>query len=95
MAFNARGFKTITHIGTPDTGANASAGSNRALHAYVTNDDTAAVITAGYFNALATRLKIGDIIMMSLAVGTAPMLRQYIVSANTGTVVTIAAQNVA
>ncbi|MBZ9856756.1 hypothetical protein LB566_23470 [Mesorhizobium sp. CA13] len=93
MAFNAKGFKTLTHIGTPDV--NGAAGTNVCLHAYVTNDDTAAVITVGYFNSLAARLKKGDIIMMSLDNDGAPMLRNYLVTANDGTVVTIAAQNVA
>ena len=93
MAFNAKGFKTLTHIGTPDP--NGAAGTNICLHASDPNDATAAVITAGYFNSLAARLKKGDIIMMSLDNDGAPMLRNYIVAANDGTVVTIAAQNVA
>ncbi|CAN7376314.1 hypothetical protein LJR231_002263 [Phyllobacterium sp. LjRoot231] len=91
MAYNAYGFKTISHIGSVD----GSAGANRSLHAYVTNDDTAAVITAGYFNSLAGRLKTGDIIMCSLDLDGTPMLRNYIVVTNTGAVVTVAAQNVA
>lgn len=93
MAFNAKGFRTVTHIGTPDV--NGGAGTNRCLHAYITNDDTAAVITAGYFNSLAKRLMIGDIIMCSLDNDGTPMLRNYIVSNIAAGVVTIAAQNVA
>lgn len=93
MAYNAKGFKTITHIGTPDP--NGAAGSNVCLHAYVTNDDTAAVITAGYFNSIASRLKKGDIVMMSLNNGVSPMLRNYLVTNIAAGVVTIAAQNVA
>lgn len=93
MAFNAKGFKTITHIGTPDP--NAAAGSNVCLHGYVTNDDTAAVIAAGYFNSIGARLKKGDIIMCSLDNDGTPMLRNYLVSNVAAGVVTIAAQNVA
>lgn len=93
MAFNAKGFKTITHIGTPD--ADAAAGTNVCLHGYVTNDDTAGVTTGGYFNTVASRLKKGDIIMMSLDNDGAAMLRNYVVASVTAGVVTIAAQNVA
>lgn len=96
MAFNAKGFKTVTHIGTPDTAG--SAGTNRCLHVYVTNEDKAAVETAGFFNPLTAqpgRVKAGDIIMISMNVATAPMLRNYVVTSNSGTVIAIAAQNVA
>ncbi len=93
MAFNAKGFKTITHIGTPDP--NGAAGSNVCLHAYVTNDDTAGVITGGYFNSVAARLKKGDIIMMSLDNDGTAMLRNYVVASVAAGVVTVAAQNVA
>jgi hypothetical protein len=93
MAFNDKGFRTFDFIGTPDL--SGAAGTNRAMHAYITNDDTAAVTTANYFNTIASRLKKGDIILMSLDNDGAPMLRNYIVSNIAAGVVTIAAQNVA
>ncbi|MEO4045235.1 hypothetical protein AAFN47_26890 [Hoeflea sp. CAU 1731] len=88
---NLKGFKTITHIGTT-TGA---AGSNRALHAYLTNDDAAAVETSDYFNDLSDRLKVGDIILASLDLDGSPALKNYIVTDITSGAVTIAAQTVA
>lgn len=91
MAFYANGFKTITHMGTPD----ATAGSQRCLHSYVTNDDTAAVITTNYFLSIYTRLKPGDIILMSLDLDGTIMHRTYVVTVSSAASVVIAAQNVA
>ena len=62
---------------------------------YKSADAVATVETANYFNALAAELQIGDIIFASLVMGGSPVGRQYMVTANTGTVVTIAPQNVA
>ncbi len=91
MAFNPQGFRTIDFIGSVD----GSAGSNRKIHAYITNDDTSALQTAGYFNSIAGRVLKGDIIFASLDLDGTPMLRNYVISSNTGGVVAIAAQNVA
>jgi hypothetical protein len=88
MAFNAKGFKTISHMGTPD--ANAGAGTNRAFHSYITNDDAATVETSAYFNAYAGRLKKGDVIMASLANSGTAALRFYVVAGVAAGVVTIA-----
>lgn len=93
MSFNRKGFITVTYIGTPD--ADGAAGSNVCLHAYVTNDDKAGVETSGYFNSLASRLKKGDIIMISLDNDGTAALRNYVVSSVSAGVVAIAAQNVA
>lgn len=85
MAFSTFGFKTITHIGS----AAGAAGSNRSLHAYVTNDDAAAVETTSYFDGIAERLKVGDIIMVSLDMDGTPAGRNYVVSGITDGVVGI------
>lgn len=85
MAYVATGFWTAHQIGTVD----GTAGSMRAKHCYVTNDDAATVETAGYFNALAGRLKVGDQIDCSLDIDGTPALRSYIVSSNDGSVVGI------
>ena len=85
MAFSAYGFKTITHIGS----VAGVAGTNRSLHAYVTNDDAAAVETGGYFNSLSKRLQVGDIILVSLDMDGTPALRSYVVSSNSAGVVGI------
>lgn len=90
MAFNVKGFRTTDFMFNPS----GAAGANLGRHVYVTDDDTAAVETAGYFNSLTKRVKVGDHIDMTLALATAPMRRNYIVTANTGGVVTIAKQNV-
>ena len=89
MAFNEKGFKTITHIGTPST--TGAVGTNRSLHAYVTNDDAAAVETGSYFDSYATRVKAGDIIMVSLDIDGTPAQRTYVVASVTAGVVTITA----
>ena len=91
MAYDVKGFRTHDFMFNPS----GAAGSNLSKHSYVTNDDQAAVETTGYFNALKTRVKKGDHIDMTLALGTTPVRRNYIVSNVTSTAVTIAAQNVA
>lgn len=56
-----------------------------------TDDDAVAVETAGYFNGLAAEMRVGDIINGRLNLGAAPALKQYIVTANDGAAVTVAA----
>lgn len=59
-----------------------------------TDDDAPTVETAGYFNALAGIMKVGEKIVARLDLDGTPAFREYIVSANTGTVVTITRENV-
>lgn len=59
-----------------------------------TDDDAATVETAGYFNALAALMKVGEKIVARLDLDGTPAFREYIVSANSGTVVTITRENV-
>lgn len=91
MAFDVRGFRTVDFMFNPS----GLAGSNLSIHKYVTNDDRAAVETAGYFNAISKRAKVGDHIDMTLDLDGTVMRRNYIVTANAAGVVTIAAQNIA
>ncbi|WP_319519824.1 hypothetical protein [uncultured Martelella sp.] len=91
MAFNVKGFRTIDYMTNPS----GEAGANLAVHKYVTNDDTAAVETAGYFNDLSSRVKKGDHIDCTLDLDGTVMRRNYVVSSNSAGVVAIAAQNVA
>ena len=91
MAFDKKGFRTVDFMFNPS----GAAGSNLGIHKYITNDDRAAVETAGYFNPLAKLLKVGDHIDMSLDLDGAVARRNYVITANKGTVVTIAAQNIA
>lgn len=85
MAFNTYGFKTISHIGSID----GSAGSNRALHAYVANDDQAAVETANYFDSVIKRLHVGDVIMVSWDMDGTPGGGMYVVSSLASSHVTV------
>ncbi|AID30813.1 hypothetical protein MCHK_3006 [Mesorhizobium huakuii 7653R] len=55
-----------------------------------TNDDGPTVITAGYFNSLAGVMQVGERIFARLNLATAPQAKDFIVTANTGTVVTVA-----
>nr|WP_319389271.1 hypothetical protein [uncultured Cohaesibacter sp.] len=87
MAFALNGFKRIVSVGAIGTGS----GSVKSLCSYHTNDDAAAVETAGYFNGLAPDLQKGDIILAGLDLDGAPKLKNYIVTAVSATTVTIAA----
>ncbi|MGI2031945.1 hypothetical protein ACRQ1B_06085 [Rhizobium panacihumi] len=91
MAFKIKGFRTVDFMFDPD----GVAGANLGIHKYVTADDRAAVETAGYFNALAKRVKAGDHIDATLGFGGAIMRRNYVVTVVTSTAVTVAAQNIA
>lgn len=85
MAFAVIGFKTITHIASVD----GTAGSMSCHHGYITNDDLAAIETAGYFNSIWKRLKKGDWIYCSLDVDATPIGIIKIVTASTSSGVTI------
>lgn len=54
-----------------------------------TDDDVAAIETGGFFNELAADMKVGEIIRARADLNGTPVLRHYMVSANSGTVVTI------
>ncbi|TRL39830.1 hypothetical protein [Rhizobium straminoryzae] len=91
MAFDIKGFRTVDWMPNPS----GEAGANLNVHKYVTNDDTSAVQTSGYFNSIWRRLKKGDHIDMTLDLDATVMRRNYIVTASTSSGVTVAAQNVA
>jgi hypothetical protein len=55
-----------------------------------TADDAAAVETAGFFNTLAGEMQVGEIITARLDLDGDPEGRLYLVTANTGGVVTVA-----
>jgi hypothetical protein len=63
--------------------------NNFTLWHYTTTDS--AVTGAGYFNAAASMLRVNDLIIANLATGGTPATIFYIVTANTGTNVTVAA----
>jgi hypothetical protein len=55
MAFSADGFATI---------AASKAGNAPSIYSYKTADTQATVNTVGYFNSIASLLKVGDIIFV-------------------------------
>ncbi len=85
MAYIASGLKMINAGGTVGT----APGNVACVYHYATNDAAATIEGAGYFNAEAARLKVGDLIHTSIDVDGTPAFKTYIVSANTGSVVTI------
>lgn len=88
MAYSAYGFKTLSHIGS----VAGAAGTNNALHVYVTNDDAAAVETSGYFNSIASRIKTGDVLIASLDKDGDPACRVYVMINTSGTITVTASQ---
>lgn len=83
---------TQTLVGTT-TGAAKSTGRTTLSHfRYATDDAAATVETAGYFNAAASVLGVGDTIDAIMAAGGTPVLKTYVVTVNTGSAVTIALQ---
>ena len=80
MAYSATGFSTI--------GA-SKAGNSPSMYAYSTADAIADVNTAGYFNALASLLRVGDVIFCFTSTGGTPAMSIVGVNANSGTVVDV------
>lgn len=86
MAFNALGFKTLSHIGS----LLGAAGTNIAFHAYVTADAVATVETSGYFDSIQDRLPSGSMIDIVMVMG-GTMVRKDYVAVNTAGVITLTA----
>ena len=80
MAFSDVGFNTH--------GASKS-GNAPSVHTYSTTDAIGDVNTAGYFNALASLLKVGDIIFCYTSTGGTPAMSIVWVNSNTGSVVDV------
>lgn len=80
MAFSDIGFNTH--------GA-SKAGNAPSIHTYSTADAIADVNTAGYFNAIASLLRVGDIIFVYSSTGGTPAMSIVYVNSNTGTVVDV------
>lgn len=66
----------------------AFTGSFRLYH-YETDDTAATVDTAGYFNAAASQLSVGDMIILTVEKGTSPKKGMVWVSSNDGTTVDV------
>jgi hypothetical protein len=80
MAFIADGFNTH--------GA-SKAGNAPSVHTYSTADAIADVNTTGYFNAVASILRVGDVIFCYTSTGGTAAMSIVWVNSNTGTVVDV------
>lgn len=80
MAFSSTGFVTICA---------SKAGTAPSIYAYKTTDAIADVNTEGYFNSLASTLKVGDLIYCVTSTGTTAVATLVYVLSNTGTVVDV------
>ena len=63
--------------------------NNFTLWHYTTFDSS--VVTAGYFNSASSMLRVNDLIITNLDTDGTPSTVFYIVTGNTGSVVTVAA----
>lgn len=63
--------------------------NNFTLWHYTTIDSS--VVTAGYFNSAAGMVRVGDLILTNLDTDGTPSTVFYVVTANNGTTVTVAA----
>lgn len=61
--------------------------NNFTMWHYTTTD--ASITTAGYFNIAADMVRVNDLIIANINTGTVPTTKFYIVTGNTGSVVTI------
>ncbi|MFO0390186.1 MAG: hypothetical protein ACK502_10800 [Alphaproteobacteria bacterium] len=82
MTYNANSLRLIESFGS--TGNKA-----QGLYGYATNDTKASIEGAGYFNASASLLKVGDQIHVSGDLDGTPFHTSYVVSSNNGTTVAI------
>lgn len=79
MAFNPANFELL-----------AGGGKTVTLWGYKTTDTGAQVDTAGYFNAMAGQLQVGDRIIASVNTGATIAFGQFVVNANDGSTVDVA-----
>jgi hypothetical protein len=81
MAFSATGFNAV--------GGQSKAGNAPAIYTYSSNDDQTDIRASGYFNTVASILKVGDLIFCYSATGGTPVMSTAYVNSNTGSVVDI------
>lgn len=65
--------------------------NNFTLWHYTTTDASGTVEGSNYFNSAATMLRVNDLMIVNLDTDGSPSTDFYIVTGNTGTVVTVAA----
>lgn len=80
MAFDSAGFATI---------AASKAGNAPSMYSYTTADAITTVRVEGYFNSIASILKVGDLIYCQTSTGGSRAATLVWVNANSGTVVDV------
>ncbi len=85
MAYASTGFKMVFDGGA----VGAAPGNIKNVYHYATNDDAPTIEGAGYFNSESGKLAAGDAIVVSGDNDGTPFLKDYLVTANTGGVVTV------
>jgi hypothetical protein len=79
MAFDSVGFNTI--------GGQPKAGNAPSIYTYASTDAQSVIRASGYFNTVASILKVGDIIFCYSATGGTPVMSTaYVVSNASGVV---------
>jgi len=81
MAFSSTGLNSA--------GAESKAGNAPQMWTYTTTDAIGDVNTAGYFNSIASLVKVGDIIFCHTSTGGTAAMSIVWVNANSGTVVDV------
>jgi hypothetical protein len=81
MAFSATGFNAI--------GGQSKSGNAPAIWTYASTDAQSVIRASGYFNSVASLLKVGDLIFCYSATGGTPVMSTAYVNSNTGSVVDI------
>jgi len=81
MAFSATGFNAI--------GGQSKSGNALSIWTYTSTDAQSVIRASGYFNSVASLLKVGDIIFCYSATGGTPVMSTAYVNSNTGSVVDI------
>lgn len=80
MAFDSAGFATI---------AASKAGNAPSMYSYTTTDAITTVRVAGYFNSIASILKVGDMIYCQTSTGGTRVATLTWVNSNDGTTVDV------
>jgi len=81
MAFSATGFNAV--------GGQSKAGNAPCIYTYSSTDAQSVIRASGYFNTVASILKVGDLIFCYSATGGTPVMSTAYVNSNTGSVVDI------
>jgi len=81
MAFSATGFNAV--------GGQSKAGTAPCIYTYSSTDAQSVIRASGYFNTVASILKVGDLIFCYSATGGTPVMSTAYVNSNTGSVVDI------